>query len=351
MPIFLFPPSVGIDISDVSIKWLSLKPAPDGFRVDRYGEIALQEGVVENGVIQNVDALASTLREVKKHLGGISHVHAALPEEPAYLFELSVPSGAPRDQVLKLIEFEFEGRVPIAPKDAVFDFDVIERRVGDTDSIGVVVFPRELAERYVSAFGQAGLSLLSLEIESRSIARAICRHEAASVNLLVDFGRARSGFAVLKNGIPIFSSTVEVGGNTIDHALQTISTLPQDGLLAFKNEQGLASGTDAKAPGMEAIIGTASALADEVTKHYRYWDTRRNDRGERMTPVSQVVLVGGSANLKGLADYIAGRVQAETVIGEVWHNVCDLETYTPPIDRHSSLRYATAIGLALRAFV
>ena len=67
-----------------------------------------------------------------------------------------------------------------------------------------------------------------------------------------------------------------------------------------------------------------------------------------MTPVGRVLLVGGSANLKGLPDYVAGRVQAQTERGDVWQNVASFDDYIPPIDRQHSLQYATAIGLALR---
>ena len=102
------------------------------------------------------------------------------------------------------------------------------------------------------------------------------------------------------------------------------------------------------AGGLEIVSGTASALSDEVLRHYRYWDTRRNEHGERMTPVGRVILVGGSANLKGLPDYIAGRVQAPAERGEVWRHVASYDDYIPPVDRQHSLQYATAIGLALR---
>ena len=90
-------------------------------------------------------------------------------------------------------------------------------------------------------------------------------------------------------------------------------------------------------------------LADEVARHYRYWDTRRNEHGERMTPVGQVVLVGGSSNLNGLADFLAARVHAPTMVGDVWQHVCNFDEYIPPINRKSSLQYATAVGLALRS--
>ncbi len=352
-PVVLVPRAAGIDISDASIKWLALAPFKDRYRVHTYGDVLLSSDVVAGGIIQNAEALAEALREVKERLGGIRYAHAALPEEAAYVFEMHVPEGTMHDQVLRMIEFEFEGRVPIPPSAAVYDFDVILRHDdGQGEEIGVVVFPRDLAESYAAVFEAADITLLSLEVEARSIARVVSSPDAHEpITLLVDFGRARTGFAVLKRGIPIFTSTVEVGGDVITKALMEKLSLSAEDAEEFRNEEGLRAAGGAKSAGVEAIAGTASALADEVARHYHYWDTRRNEHGERMTPVGNVLLVGGSANLKGLTDYIASRVQAPTELGQVWRHVFDFDEYIPPIDRRRSLQYATAAGLALRNFL
>jgi type IV pilus assembly protein PilM len=348
-PPLLLPRAGGVDISDSSIKWLAFSERGGVRRVQTYGEIALDPGIVVSGAVQDVKGLATALKEVKKELGSISCAHAALPEELAYVFGMHIPYGTSRDQALKMIEFEFEDRVPIPPSAAVYDYNPLAQDGLVSDEVAVVVFPRDVAEAYVAAFEAANITLLSLEIEARSIARAVSSGKPDEpITLLVDFGRARTGFAVLKYGLPIFTSTVGVGGEVMTQTLiQRLSMTPEEAEL-FKNEQGLLSGQGQNAEGIEIVSGTASALSDEVLRHYRYWDTRRNEHGERMTPVGRVLLVGGSCNLKGLPDYIAGRVQAPTERGEVWRHVASYDDYIPPIDRQHSLQYATAIGLALR---
>lgn len=349
-PSTLLPQSAGIDISDSSVKWLALAPFKNTHRVLSWGDIPLPPNVVVGGVIRDVEALAETLAEVKKNLGGITTAHAALPEEAAYVFSMHVPDGTSRDQVLRMIEFEFEGRVPITPATAVYDFDVILKHDdGEGEEIGVSVFPRDLAESYVAAFEIAGLTLVSLEVEARSIARAVSSGlPDEPITLLVDFGRARTGFAVLKRGVPIFTSTVEVGGDGITKVLMEKLSMTAEEAEKFRNEKGLRADGGDKSDEAQAIVGTAAALADEVTRHFHYWDTRRNERGERMTPVGRVVLVGGSSNLNGLPDYLAGRVQAPTERANVWRHICDFDEYIPPIDNRRSLQFATAAGLALR---
>jgi len=345
-PQLLMPRAAGVDISDASVKWLVLSGADTSYRVHTYGELPLKPGIVESGIIRDVAGLSDALRVMKKELGGISCAHAALPEEAAYVFGMHAPFGTSRQQVLRMIEFEFEDRVPIPPAAAVYDFNVLEP--ASSEEISVVVFPRDVAAAYAEAFDGAGISLLSLEVEARSIARAVTSGEPDEpITLLVDFGRERTGFAVLKQGLPIFTSTVQVGGESMTNALIQSGLTPEDAE-TFKNERGLIADAGDKSPGIEAVSGTASALADEVARHYHYWDTRRNEHGDRMTPVGRVLLVGGSANLLGLDDYIAGRVQAPCGRGDVWKHVASYDEYIPPIDRWRSLQYATAVGLALR---
>lgn len=348
LPKTLLPPAAGVDISDTAVKWIVLEPGVNGKRVRSFGQEPLPDGTVVNGIVKDVTAFAQALSEMKKKMGGVECAHAALPEEAAYIFSMHVPENSSREQILSMIEFELEGRVPIAPSAALYDFDSITKHDGVGEEIGVVVFPRDLAASYAEAFALAKVRLLSLEVEANSIARAVSSGPSEPITLLVDFGRLRTAFAVLERGKPIFTSTVEVGGEMIDRAIvEKLSLSPED-TTAFKNEQGFLADGGKSSPGVEAISGTISALADEVARHYQYWDTRRNERGERVTPVEHVLLIGGGANLKGLPDYIAARVQAECVRPNVWQNVCSFDDYIPPIDRRESLQYATAIGLALR---
>src|SRR3989338_8957171 len=220
-PQLLVPRSAGVDISDASIKWIVIIPHAEGKRVLSFGSQALAPGIVVEGTIRDESALADALRQVRIGLGPISCAHAALPEEAAFVFNMHVPEKSEREQVLRMIEFELDGRVPISPLDAVYDFNIIEEHDdGAREEIGVVVFPRELAESYVRVFDGAEIELLSLEVEARSIARAISSDRADEpITLSVDFCLELSGFSLFNYGIPIFTSTVAVGGGPISRAL------------------------------------------------------------------------------------------------------------------------------------
>ena len=347
-PALLTPVAAGVDISDASIKWLSLVPYKSGWKVGEYGTADIPPGIVVQGSIKDHSSLVRALTLLKKEARHLTHAHAALPEEAGYVFSMRVHNGSSRSEIMNMIEFSLEDRVPISLKDAVYDFDIIGPVSGSPETeIAVVAFPLAIAESYVAAFEEAGIELLSLEIEARSIGRAVSNSKASvdEATLLVDFGRTRTGFAILRRGIPIFTSTVEIGGDMIDRALTERLALAPEARDAFKNDQGVFA-SDQK--GAEAILGVAASLADEVARLYRYSDTRRDEHGGKITPVTRVLLTGGSANLKGITEYIAGKVQSEVERADTWGNVCRYDEYIPPVSRQLSYGYATAIGLALR---
>lgn len=298
--------------------------------------------------MKNPEALGVIIKKVFDEAKAPRFAHVALPEEAAYVFTMDIPDCRDRNQVRTIIEFEFEGRVPLKPEQAVYDYDITDPQPDGVGArIAVTVFPKDIVEGYTQAFEYAQVTLASLEIEARSIARAIVSPKHEGATLVVDFGRARTGIAILKGSIPIFTSTVEVGGDSITAVLIDVLKVDEEQVEIFKNEKGiLAKGEDA--PAAEATLGTAAALADEIKRHYEYWDSQRNEQGERVTPITQVLLTGGSSNLKGLPEYLAGRVRAATYRADVWGNVCSFDEYIPSIDRHHALGLSTAIGLALR---
>ncbi|OGG72831.1 hypothetical protein A3A38_02580 [Candidatus Kaiserbacteria bacterium RIFCSPLOWO2_01_FULL_53_17] len=348
VPQLLVPRAAGVDITDASVKWLSFAPRGKGTRIASYGSEKLPGGIVERGNIKDTQALADVLKGIRKH-EKFSFAHAALPEEDAYVFSMHVPPGSSRAQARAMIEFELEARVPIPPDQAVFDYDVVHGHDENGEEIAVSVFPRDLAEGYTEAFSKAGIELLSLEIEARSIARAVSQKGRDLTTLLVDCGSARTGVAILVHGIPIFTSTIDIGGQHLSKAVMDALSVSEEEAQVFKNEHGLVPHDPASKKALEALEQVAFSLADELGRHYRFWETRRSERNERSMPVERVFLLGGSANLKGFPEFIAGKVRAQTERPNVWRNAFSFDEYIPPIDFRTSFQYATAIGLALRS--
>ncbi len=141
-----------------------------------------------------------------------------------------------------------------------------------------------------------------------------------------------------------FTTSLEIAGASLTLALKKALGVDVREAERLKNEEGIVPGS----PVAEAIMPTISALKDEINRHFIYWHTHTEEAEEPHNKITNVILIGGNANVRGLVAYLAQNLKIPVSLGDVWHNVLDLGTYVPPIPRNESYRYATVTGLALR---
>ena len=113
----------------------------------------------------------------------------------------------------------------------------------------------------------------------------------------------------------------------------------------IKNTEGLVRGVESSDV-RDALISTVSVIRDELATRMQYWHARTDGKENRR--INNVILCGGSANLKGLPEYLTETLGIPALRGNVWENAFSLTDTVPPIDRFHSYGYAAAIGLALK---
>lgn len=138
--------SLGLDISDESIKFIELFKTPNGFQVSRYRERKIPTGVIESGKIRDTKKMQEILSLFKKK-ENLKSVHVSLPYE--------------------LLD---------------------EQKQGIKD--------------YLSAFRNSTISVKSFELEAEAIARAVIKKDDPETYMIVDFNKNRAGiFIVLRNEV------------------------------------------------------------------------------------------------------------------------------------------------------
>lgn len=342
LPKYLSMPAVGVDISDRSVKFLELKRARGYMRVGVYGEYDLEPSVVEDGRIVSIDKLSGTLKKIKDL--GVDFVRAALPEEQIYFFKARVLGGQ-RSEIYNSIELIIEEHVPIPASETIFDFEIVGTSGAEVDVV-VTAASQSVVSGYVEVFKQAGLTLLSLELEAEAIARAIIPKDDNGVHMIVDFGRMRTGISVVKNGAVHFSSTISMGGQTLTETLVKNFNISVEEAEKMKRDYGMRRNSP-RQDLFAILLNNVAVLRDEINKHFVYWHTHNDEGGIARAPIEQIVLVGGDSNLAGLADYLSSSLKVSTIVPNVWETVPMDENTVPPITKNDSLGYATAVGLAL----
>ncbi len=338
-------PALGVDISDTSLKYLQFSPEQRGIRkLIHWGEIAIPNGVLDRGYVHDGKQLAAVLTECREKTGA-TYVRLSLPEERAYLFQTEIKQQTAPSEIPSLLEFRLEENVPIPAREAMFDYDVLEDTAEEKRvKVMVAAYARETVMAYYEAAQAAGFLPLSFEIEAQAMARALIPRSSTNTHLLIDFGKTRTGIGIITNGVLMYTSTIDFGGNQLSEILRKVhGDISEAELTVIKNTQGLIKGVhDTRS--YDALISTISVIKDELAERLLYWHTSEYGSSHRIT---NIILCGGSANLKGLPEYFTELLGVKTTRANVWENAFPLSKYIPPITARYAYGYATAVGLAL----
>lgn len=340
-------PAVGVDISNESVKYISLKRAVSHMIPDRIGKLPLPAGVVEHGLIKRADELVDVLKKIQRETR-CSFAHVSLPEEHAYLFEISLPS----DQELSVeqaLEFHLKENVPLSPDEVIIDYLTLDSADKEHLTVSVSVYPIRIVQQYLEAFLMAGLEPLSFEIEAHAIARALVPKERKNETvMLVDLGASDAGIAVVSEGVIEYTATLDTAGKRLTQAVEQALTVPTKEAEEYMTVRGLVETPDNKKV-FDAMFPIIESLRDEINKHISYWNAHRGAGVTQTRSIDRVVMCGGNAVIKGLAQHLTAMLSLPVASGNVWVNLCSLDETIPPLPYRESVKYATAVGLVLRS--
>ncbi|MBI5045543.1 MAG: type IV pilus assembly protein PilM [Candidatus Niyogibacteria bacterium] len=348
-PKYLSVPSVGLDLSDRSFKYIALSKAHHGVRIEKYGKVSTPPGIIESGIIKKRKELVDLLASNSLHLN-IEYAAISLPEEKAFLYVTELPL-MDKDKIRDAVEVQLEEHVPLPPHEVVFDFEVLpvnDAKNGPID-VSVAAYPKSIIDEYRDVLEEAGITPVSFEIEAQSIVRAVIPQGSGGAVLIIDFGKTRTSFFIVSSGQLRFTTTINVGGEAIDRAISKNFKVDISKAEGIKKEQGNIFNMAPDSDVYTAIMPIASVIKDEAEKSLDFWETHAEHLHDNSRiKIEKIILCGGDANLYGLPEYLSRSLKVKTELANVWVNVVSLEDYIPEISFRESLGYATAIGLGLK---
>ena len=346
MPHFLAVPSFGVDISDESIKFIELLNVRSGIRVGRHGEHKIPSGIIESGKIKDSKRMEEILLSLRRK-DGVKSVRVSIPEEQVYLFKLQLGKAGLKS-VRESIELVLEEHIPIPAEDAIFDYEILNEDEHNLE-IEVATIPKNVIENYLSVFKNSGISVKSFELEPQAIVRAVIKSGDPETYMIVDFGEKRTGIFIVSRGIVMFTSTLDVGGVTLNNMIAKNFKVSFEEAEKMKRQAGLKRNLPNKEI-FSVLLNSVSILRDEIVKHFLYWHTHKDEQGKNNPPIKKIILCGGDSNLIGLPDYFSVSMKNPVEMANVWVNIVDTGSYIPEINFKQALSFAAALGLALGDF-
>lgn len=347
LPEYLTRPAAGLDVSDQFIRFVHLTPGSGGLDVSAFGEVSIASGAIEKGTIKDAGAVRAALVDLRKRYQ-LQTVIGSLPEEHCHVTNLAILPTRPENLEAEIVR-GLNGSLSLPAKDTVFDYRVLRgpRRGHNFYEVAVVATSRTVARMYADTIRSAGVELVGLEPEVNAFARALSPVHSDRVSLIVHVGATRAIFAVVDSGTVVFSTTTHtISGHVMTALIAKTLDIPPTEAKRLKTTQGLLR-SRAEPRLFGVLVPHVSVLRDEIERRCRLWNTRPEIEVSPERAIHSVILCGTEASLPGLVDYLANSLTTPVTLGNVWRNVASARTTIPPINHQDSVRYTTAIGLAL----
>lgn len=335
-------PVFGLDIGFSSIKVLQADTSGKQHTVIGYGAIDFAAGSTKEGIVTDVEAVAKAVYELfDKHLVGEINTPRAVISIPAarsYNRNVHLPKLTSRE-LHDAIRQEVEQYVPVPFDELYVDYSAIRETEEEVELV-VVAVPKKIVDSYLRLAKVLGLHVVGIETTIAASGRLFLQAEGSDTpTVLIDLGSLSADLTIYDKGLVVTGTVAGGGDNFTDIIAKTLGVTRQEAHI-IKTKYGLGVSKKQKeiTDGLAPIL---QQMAKEVRRMIRYYEERSGTERK----ITQVVTMGGGANMPGLSEYMTNLLRLPVRMCDPWQNLnfADLQ---PPNSAEKSM-YVTAAGLAL----
>jgi type IV pilus assembly protein PilM len=335
-------PIFGFDIGHGSLKVMQVEYSGKQPRVVGYGTTSFDSSAIEDGVITNHTAIAeATQRLFKSELIGDITTHRTVVAIPSYrtfsrLISLPALSGK---ELQEAVELEAEQYIPMPLSELYLDYNVITRDAEKTELFAIAV-PKKIVDSHLELMNLMGLETVGVGTTIDAASQLFLQDEQSDVPaVIVDFGSLSADITIFDKHM-LFSGTVSGGGEVFTNRIRDTLSVTQSEAHIIKTKYGLSASKKQKEI-VSALDPVLSQLAQEIRRMIRYYE----DRYGAERKITQVITLGGGANMPGLSDYLTSALRLAVRTCDPWE-YCDFHGLQPPSKADKPM-YATVMGLSL----
>jgi len=337
----------GLDIGATTIKLVFLEGQKGGY-IYKTSLIAPSsaKGMLSESPLDE-EEMAQTIRKAVNdaHIDS-KYVNVALAENQVYTKVLEMPVLSDRE-LASAIYWEAEQYIPVPLANVTLTWNVLKRpdhpTSGDKMQVLMVGAPTMLVKKYQKILLMAGLTINSMETEILSTIRSLVLGENFPPTLIISIGAVSTSFAIVRNGIMIFTYSMSMGGSAINRAIATDFGLTPAQAEEYKKVYGV-SGKSLGGKIGQATEPILNSILMEAKKSLAFYTQKYKDE----TPIRQILLSGGTAKLPGIEIFFANNSGIETAIANPWKVLSSQAVPKEVLDNASD--YTIAVGLAMRDY-
>lgn len=344
---------VGLDFGHGVIRAAEILPgrAAHPPTLVRYHEVRIPFDAVREGVVVDEDSVVAALQNLRGAAGfGTRRVILGIGSQQVLIRELVMPL-MPLAHLRRALPFRAQDLLPLPVEHAVLDFYPIEDvETEDGPSLRglLVAATKESVAGNIRAATRAGFRVADVDLIPFAVIRSHREAERTGVKVFVHVGASSTSVVVADGGVPQFVRMLPNGGSELTAALVEKLGLPADRADDMKRRYGIRPDPADPQSDLVAAVNAEGArdIVQAASSTVTFFENTKIDAGRT---VDGVVLSGGGARLRGLADEIAevtglpvltGRGDGGVMVGPRVDEVSLVAAGASP---------AVAIGLALRS--
>jgi general secretion pathway protein L len=289
---------LGLDVGSQSLKAVELRVSPRNLAP---GQFRLHP---------RIDTDSPVSEHIQRFIGmynlPTNQIACALPASKLSTRRLEFPFSDTR-RLAQAIPFEIEAETPFNLDDIFVDWNLLS---GDRShgSVAATLTQRTRVAEALGVFEAAGCDPHVLEAEGLVLANLAPVFGLDGTHLIADIGHEKTTFCALQDGRPVMARSIPVGGRAMTEAIAAEMGLSFEDAEQRKCEgHALGRGGGAASPGVVSII---DRIAREAVRTLEAVESGSGDApaaGE-----AALTLVGGSANLEQIDEFLAKRTGLST---------------------------------------
>ena len=295
---------IGIDIGLSSVKMCLLSnPKKFVYRLEKYAHIPLSEATIIEDEIQRPEEVIDAVIEGLKDIGKEKRIACLGMSGPNTVTKrLQVPGGA-KDEVEDNILWEAEQYIPFGADDAEIGFSIIEEKK-DEDIVDAIVGAAKIdvIETYSDYLKEAGLNTRIVDLNvfaMTNLFELVVDNKLDKISeegsILIDFGAQYTTIVVYKNGGPVLSKEINLGGVLITEEIQ------RNLGVSYEEAEDLKVNGDEKGNLLEDVIiiieEHINKLLEELKKILNFYIAAGSSE-----QVGSCYITGGGSNMPGIKE-------------------------------------------------
>jgi type IV pilus assembly protein PilM len=340
---------VGVDISSGGIRAVEVRDATGAKpTVIRFDSVALPEGAVLRGEVVEIATVVSALKQLWSTGGFTSKdVVLGIGNHRVLARDLTVPKSS-LERIRESLPFQVQDLLPVPVEQALLDFYPVSEGMSDQGPVvnGLLVAAvKESVDTNVRAVELAGLNPVDVDLIPFALCRVLLRGSSRrGLVAIIDIGSNTSTVVVARDGVPEFVRIISAGGRDLTDAIRSEGMLTSEQAEATKLSLGLSTvGVPvAQQPTVEVIYKVAGELLNSLRNTLTYFVGAHDQQ-----PITQIILTGGGAKLRGFAQALQDGTHIPIVIADPFGLVAvDQRVAAQTANGHGDAG-CVALGLAL----